>query len=152
MTYARSSIASIPISTISQTSPWPRHGAGRREPCDTSSNAELRSALFEAEHRYESLRTAYDARGRSLLRERIRLMSLIEKHERTNGLQHVLDQLERTQASLARAESAYHTADQRCRSCGRPGSSVTARHQACVGTDARQCLSMTLTFQRSTPR
>ena len=95
-------------------------------PATSSSNDVLRTALLDAEHRYESLRTAYDARGRSLLRERVRLMSLIEKHERTDGLQHVLDELARAQANLAgahgeierlsddlaRAESAYHAADQ----------------------------------------
>jgi polysaccharide pyruvyl transferase WcaK-like protein len=94
-------------------------------PAASSSRDLLRSALDDAELRYESLRTAYDARGRSLLRERVRLMSLVENHERSNGLQHMQDELARAQASLvvahreseglrtelARAEEAYRAAE-----------------------------------------
>ena len=69
-----------------------------------ASNGALQSALSDAELRYASLRRAYEARSQALLRERARMMSIIERHERSDGLQHLLDQLERSQARLAAAQ------------------------------------------------
>jgi hypothetical protein len=87
------------LAELAELSAESRHGT---KAVAAAPGVALRGTVPDSELRYASLRRAYEARGRALLRERGRMTSLIERHER-DGLHHLVDQLERSQARLAAA-------------------------------------------------
>lgn len=89
------------LAELAEMSAKSRHGTNA---VAAATGVPLRDARSDSELRYASLRTAYEARGRALVRERGRMMSLIERHERSDGLHHLADQLERSHARLAAAQ------------------------------------------------